>query len=220
MASAAPLYFCGLARMHAERAAGGAARAPGESLSCLPVSASAGPSRPRIGLGRLLRWIHALRASAGTGARARAAGRSPGSAQRRVARCRRAGGGQVGTSGRGAGGGGWHGGARGPGGRVGVEAAVRVALPAPPARAWRARADPASAGGGARERARAAGGRRPGFVPCSARGAHAARGDGRGGTAALHRRRRAVDRPRLGAGAGVRRAAAARRGSGDAVRCA
>jgi hypothetical protein len=29
-----------------------------------------------------------------------------------------------------------------------------------------------------------------------------------------------VDRPRLGAGAGVRRAAAARRGSGDAVRCA
>jgi putative transposase len=39
-----------------------------------------GTSRPRIGLRRLLRWIHAVRAARGTGARARAAGGSPGSA--------------------------------------------------------------------------------------------------------------------------------------------
>ena len=70
MTSAAPPYFCGLARMLLS-VPPQVLRAPGESPGCPPVLTSAGPSRPRIGLGGLLRWIHAVRAAGGTGARAR-----------------------------------------------------------------------------------------------------------------------------------------------------
>src|SRR5262249_31104025 len=74
---------------------------------------------------------------------------------------RRAGGGQVGASGRGAGGGGRHGGARGPGGRGGVEAAGRVALPAPPAGRPRPPGGPPGRSGRPPERAPGGWGGRP-----------------------------------------------------------
>ena len=105
---------------------------------------------------------------------------------------------------------------------VGVESEMELAF-AEPASAVRAdarsaRAASGSAAPGAGDRVRAERRAPPGSVPRRVGGAEPVLGGGGGASAAVRRRRRAVARSRVGADAGVRRAAPAGRAGRDRVR--